>query len=303
MQRILKTILPPLDFGWNHVRASCALAACHNKLLVRPTPRSRPGIHMGRLWYCSPDCFATAARITFAALSFGRIVEMPPTPRLSLGLAMLDRALLTEEQLRMATAESDRCGTTLETALLHLGMATEKQIAAGRAAQWGYPYLAVEPSSRILQAALPKTLLQACSAAPVHVSPDGKRLVLGFVHRVDHTLLQATEEITGCRPEPCFITPSEFRDQMKRLTPPPDYREAVPEDAATPAQMGRSAGWFAVETGASDARFAACQAWIWARITGKRGTVDLLFARGGQAGDAAVPCDRAGSQQPVPALG
>lgn len=289
MQPIWKTLLPPLDFGWNHVRATCALAECHNKLLVRPSPRSRTGIQLGRLWYCSPDCFATGARVSLAALSFGTVLEMPPVPRLSLGLAMLSRGFLTEEQLRTASACADRSGQPLETALLTLGLATEKQIAAARATQWGYPWLAVEPSAQSIQAALSKTLLEACHAAPIHVSPDGRRIVLGFVHRVDHGLLDAVERITGCRPEPCFITPSEFRSQLDRLTPPPDYRDAVPGDSETPAKMARTAGWFAVEMGAREARFAPCGPWIWARITGRRGMADVLFSRTPVAAPAREP--------------
>jgi hypothetical protein len=41
---------------------------------------------------------------------------------------------------------------------------------------------------------------------------------MGFVFRVEHRLLLALEQVTGCKAEPCFITQTEFEEQMARLT-------------------------------------------------------------------------------------
>lgn len=278
MKLSLKSLLPARDLGWNHVRAVCELPTCHNKLLMKYVPGSRIGIFVGASWYCSADCFAMASRATLTSLSAETVLEMPRNPRLSLGLVLLAKGYLDEDQLRLATLRSKREGQSLETTLLECGFATDKQIAAGRAIQWGYPVLGQDASIQTIAADLPPTLLRTLSAAPLHYSPKAKRLVLGFVHRVEHSLLQSIEHITGLRPEPCFVTPTEFEEQMDRLTTVQDYEEAVIDNPGSAAQMARTLGGFAVEVSAREASFAKCNSWIWARLTGKRGTVDLLFS-------------------------
>jgi hypothetical protein len=273
----LKSLLPPIDFGWNHVRARCGVSTCHNKLLTRTVPQSRIGIHMGQQWYCSPDCFAAAIEIPLAVLSRERLMDTARNPRLSLGLVMLSRGYLTEDQLRFAASES-RAGEPLEDALVRLGLASDRELAAARAAQWGFPVLGHDGSGLMVQADLPKTFLQGFAAAPVHYSPAAKRLLLGFVHQVDHSFLHAIEQIVGCRPEPCFMTPAEFEAQMQKVTAVPDYQEVVVDEPRTPAQMSRTLGGLALEVGAKQASIVRCKSWVWARLTSKRRTMDVLFA-------------------------
>jgi len=102
-------------------------------------------------------------------------------------------------------------------------------------------------------------------------------LLLGFVYRVDHGLLNSMEQITGFRAEPCFITPTEFAEQMQKLTSAPAFEEVVFDDPKTTVQMGRTVGGFAVEIGAREARFAQCRDYAWTRLSGKIRTIDLLF--------------------------
>jgi hypothetical protein len=278
MKLSLKSLLPKHDLGWNRVRAVCNLPTCHNKLLMKYVPGSRIGIFAGNSWYCSPDCFAMASRATLASLATETVVEMPRNPRLTLGLVLLSKGYLNEEQLRLAVARSRREEQSLETTLIECGLVNDKQIAAARAAQWGYPVLGHDAASQKIQADLPLTLLRAFAAAPLHYSVNAKRLVLGFVHRVDHSLLQSIEQITGLRPEPCFITQAEFDEQMERVAALPGYEEAVVENPGAATQMARTLGGFAVEISAKEAGFSKCNSWIWVRLKGKQGTVDVLFA-------------------------
>lgn len=278
MRALLKSLIPTRDFGWNHVRARCGLQACHNKLLMRSVPQNRAGIHVGETWYCGPDCLAAAMAASLAILVAPRLAEMPRNPRLTLGLAMLSKGLLTEDQLRLATARSQWRGEDLEVTLVEMGIATEKQIAAGRSVQWGCPVLTQEGHGTVVRSDLPLAFLRAFQAVPVHYAPAAKRLVLGFVRRVEPCVLQAIEQITGCRAEPCFLTPTEFDEQMERSLAAPDYEEVVIEQPGTPAHMGRALGGFAVETGAREVSCVACKSWIWVRVTGKRKTVDAMFS-------------------------
>src|SRR5580698_2349890 len=245
MKLSLRSILPARDLGWNRVRAACALPECHNKLLTKYVPGSRIGIFVGESWYCSPDCFALGSRKTLATFSSGCVVEMPRNPRLSLGLALVSKGLITEDQYREAVIRSQCRAETLETTLLECGYVSEKKLAAGRAAQCGYPALVQELSGPIVEVDLPSSLLRAHRAAPIHYSAKSKRLVLGFVDRVEHGLLQSIEQITGCRAEPCFITPAEFAEQMERVTALPEYEEVVvteSESATHGPDSGRLGG-------------------------------------------------------------
>lgn len=279
----LKSLLPPADLGWNRVRARCASPVCHNKLLTRSVPQGRAGIHVDESWYCSVDCLAAAARGILGALSARRVVEMPRNPRLSLGLALLSRGYLTEDQLRFATERSRRNGEDLEDTLLHLGLAGEKQLAGARAAQWGYPVLAQDLAPQTVTAEFPRRLMQEFRAVPLHFSPARRRLLLGFVHRVDHSLLQSIEQVTGCRAEPCFMTPAEFEEQMPRVDAPPNYEEALMEEPGPPERMARSLGAWAVEVGARKAAFIRCKSYIWVRLSGKVRIADILFPVKGAA--------------------
>jgi hypothetical protein len=244
---------------------------------MRIVAQGQSGIRVDQQWFCSVGCFAEATFNRLSALSAVRIVEMPHSPRLSIGLAMLAKGFLTDEQLRFATAQSKLCGEEMETALIRLGLASEWQLTAARAAQWGLPVLGQDHTGQSVEAEIPVALMRAYSVAPLHYSATGKRLIMGFVYRVDHSLLVSLEQITGCRVEPCFITPSEFEKQLARLLPAPDYEEVAFEDAQAPAQMAKTLAGFAVEVSAKEAHFAHSRSLVWARLAGRRRKIDVLF--------------------------
>lgn len=277
MKLSLRSMFPPRDLGWNRVRAVCAQPDCHNKLLMRVVPGSRTGVFVGEQWYCSADCFALASQGVLETLSAAEVVEVPRSPRLTLGLALLTKGHLTTEQFRYAMARSEAEGIDFETTVAERGWVTEKQLASARAVQWGYPVLGQDLSAHSVIADLPPVLLRACSATPLYYSDESKRLVLGFVQRVDHSLLQAIEQITSCRAEPCFITPTELTRQLERFSGPSRYQEVLVDRPGTVVQMARTLGASAVEVSGTEAFFSRCHSFLWARITGKKGTVDVLF--------------------------
>ena len=285
MKLSIGSLLPAVDRGWKSMYAACSLATCRNTLLMRSV-QSRVGISVGQAWYCSADCFAVAARNKFASLSGGSVVEMPHIPRRSIGLVLLQKGILTDEQLRFAMAQSKLCGEELEATLVRLGLASERQLTAARAAQWGYPVLGQDRMGQPVQADIPSILLQTCCAAPLHYSTTAKRFLLGFVYRVEQSLLNALEQVTEFRAEPCFITPTEYAEQMERLTASPECEEVVFENPQTPAQMAKTVAGFAVELAAREARFAHCREYVWTRLSGKRRKIDVLFGvkSGAEAG-------------------
>jgi hypothetical protein len=276
MKLTLQSLLHGTDRGWKSMYSPCSLSSCRNTLFMRSV-QTRVGIGVGQQWYCSADCFASAARIKFAGLVGTSTLEAPHIPRRSIGLVMLSKGFVTDGQLRRAMAESQTRGEEMETTLVRMGFAGERQLAVARAAQWGYPLLGPDRIGQPVETDIPATLLKACDAVPVHYALVAKRLVLGFVRRVDPSLLQAVEAITGYRAEPCFITASELEEQRQQLTAAANCEEVVFEDLKTPAEMGKMAAGFAVEIGAREAHFAQCREYAWARLSGKRRNIDLLF--------------------------
>lgn len=266
-----------VDRSWKNMHAVCANQRCRNTMLMRSVPQSRAGIRVGDLWYCGVDCFAEAAFHRFSVLNEGRVIEMPHNPRLSIGLMLLSKGLLTARQLRFAMDESQMRGEELETALTRLGLVTEKQFAAARAAQWGCPVLCQEGVSQPIEADIPASLLRTSWAAPLRYSQNRKSLLMGFVYRVEHRLLLALEQVSGCRAEPCFITPTEFEEQMARLTLVPDCDEVVHEDPRTSKQMANIVAQLSIEAAARKAVFVECRDYLWTRLFGSRRTIDILF--------------------------
>jgi hypothetical protein len=257
--------------------ASCASLQCPTILLSQSLSQSEVGIHVGERWYCSVDCFAQSSRDRFVSLSSGRVVEMPHQPRMSIGLVLLAKQLITDDQLRIALEKSQDAGTDITLILLEMGLVNELQIATARAAQWGHPFFGADRILQPIEGDMPAVLLNTASAAPLHYSSEAKRLVLGFVHRVDFSLLDVLEQMTGVRAEPCFITPTQHRGQMELFSAKPGYEVVEYHDSFTPSQMARAIAGVAVDIRASEARFARHRNVVWTRLSGKRRSVDVLF--------------------------
>lgn len=278
MKLFFKSMIPGVDRHLNNLRATCGNLLCHNTHLMRGIPGGRPGVSVGTAWYCCVDCFVMGARASFEKLCSRQVVEIPRHPRLSLGLYLMTKGYVTAEQLRHATAQSQALDEDLEVTLARLGMATDKQLAAAKSAQWGYPVLAPEYIGEVVEIDIPKSVLAACKAVPLHYSAAAKRILIGFASRVEHRLLESIEEMTGCRADACFITPADFEEQMERVKLPPNYAEEVVDDPGSPERMARTVGRAAVEVGAREASFAQWRNLILVRIEGKRGKTDVVFS-------------------------
>lgn len=276
MSLSLLSFLPAVDRGLKNMRTQCDHRTCHHTQLMRSIPGGKQGIQVGQQWYCGVDCFAQAARELLAVLSFRRPMEIPRNPRLSLGLALHLKGFLTKEQLRAVSFESEKRGEDFETTAMRLRLVTEQHVAAARAMQWGYPVLSQDYVSHSVQIDVPRAVLEACQAAPLHSSQTAKRIVLGFVYRVEHSVLESIEQMTGCRVEPCFMTSTDFARQIEFVAPAPNYEEIAAEPGP-PEKMARTLGRAAVNLGAREARFTRYKNLVWVRVMGKRGTADIVF--------------------------
>jgi hypothetical protein len=73
------------------------------------------------------------------------------------------------------------------------------------------------------------------------------------------------------------MTETDLKIQMESIGAAPDYREILMSDPGQPEKMARALGRTAVEVGAREAQFARFKNLVWARLTGKRGKVDIMF--------------------------
>jgi len=277
MKGLLKSLVPGIDRHLKNFRAACGNRLCHNSQLLRSFPGSRPGVSVGQTWYCCIDCFVVASCATLERLCGLKVTEIPRNPRLSLGLFLLSKGMLTAEQLRDATAKSHCLDEDIELTLIRQGLVGEKQLAAARSAQWGYPMLAPGFVGQMVEIDLPRAIMSACRVVPLHYSAAPKRIVLGFARRVEHSLIELIEGLTQCRVEPCIITPTGFEEQMERLSTPPEYEEVVVHDPGPPEKMARTLGRTAVQVAAREASFAQWRDFVLVRVSGKRGKVDVIF--------------------------
>lgn len=278
MRLFLKSMIPGVERHLSNHRTVCGNQLCRNTPLMRGIPGGRSGVTVGAAWYCSVDCFVAGVRLTFEKLCSRQVVEIPRHPRLSLGLYLMTKGYITAEQLRIATAQSQALDEDLEATLQRLGVATDKQLAAARSAQWGYPVLAPEYTGESIAIAIPKSALTACKAVPLHYSAAAKKILIGFASRVEHSFLELVEEMTGCPVDACFISPGVFKEQMERVTAPLGYQEQVVDDPGSTEGMARSVGRAALHVAAREASFAQWRNLVLGRVEGKRGKMDVVFS-------------------------
>lgn len=193
-----------------------------------------------------------------------------------MGLLLLSRGCITQDQFQRALAIQRSEGGFLGTILRNLNFATERQIAAAVATQWGCPM--VSPSSRFSQVGLqiPKALMDRYQMVPLHYSSTTKRLLVGFVHGIEHHVLHAIEKIGALTAAPCLITSSDHREILRGCASHGD--DVAFEGMASTLEIAGIVRNYAFQVAAEEARVAVCHDYVWARLNGAGHCTDLLFA-------------------------
>ncbi len=196
---------------------SCANPQCHSGWLHLWRRRDRPVFEGG--WCCSAAC--TAVRVV-AALgremdARGGVAESH-RHRIPLGLSMLERGWITQEDLRAALLAQRAAGAgKLGGWLVRQRSVSEEQVTRALGLQWGCPVLGMESHNpEGLTALMPRLFVDAFGALPLRVAA-GKILYLGFEDRLDPALALALERMTGLRVESGLVRESEFRPAHARL--------------------------------------------------------------------------------------
>jgi hypothetical protein len=263
--------------NWTALREQCSGNRCHVRNLSHSLLGRKNGVRIGESWYCSPECFRDGVENRLWELRHAEEHRsVAHRLRLPLGLLLVSRGCITNQQLRIAVErQRDRKGSLGEI-LCDLQYATERQVTEARATQWGCPVYSAKIKLTEIQARIPTALLRLAAMAPVYHATAANRLLIGFVDGIDHHALHTVEEMTGCLTEPCFITSSECRDSIHNLSG--RNIEVSFDRVSSVAETANIVQSYAFQIAANEARFAICHGLLWVRLNRETQPTDLMFS-------------------------
>ncbi len=219
-------------------------------------------------WLCSPECFSRSLHAQMDAYATPGPRDGGVPPRMPFRLHLLRAEVVSVEDLQRAQDHAFAHGMTFAAALRALELATEDQIGTAIASEQGCSFFAVPPVPQRITLRLPFPLAQRFDAATVF-STEG-RLYVGFVARVERSLLRLAGQMTGLQAEPCIITAKRLAEQRACE----GMASAEAELARTPVQSASSQLLAqALECGAERVQIGAAGRLLWARMWNEAGAV------------------------------
>jgi hypothetical protein len=260
---------------------TCPARGCGRWLTVKHIGDRRVGTWMGDCWYCSSDCFRKAAEKRFSELLSAGVIKADHVTRMPIGLLLIRRGLVSNTLLQQAAVEHKETGADVGDLLVRYGSLSEKQLTSVRAAQWGCPIFSVPKGPVMSEIKIPQALVESHSMIPLHYVAATNRLLMGFVQGIEYGPLYAIEQMTGCKTQPCFVTPEDFRIQMEqRAQVSSDYpvlTELVFKDVERPAELARILADYGLHFKANEVKIDICREHLWARLKSGPRAIDLLF--------------------------
>jgi hypothetical protein len=178
--------------------------------------RSRHSPVLEAKWACSQACMQEITRTAILreaaeahAQTAQKVVHLHRVP---LGLSLLSRGAITQEQLRSALDAQKKAGAgRLGEWLIRQKSVDEEQIARALSSQWNCPVLAGAPHDPAAMApALPRLLIDSFGAVPLRTA--GRELLyVAFEERIDRCFVLAAERMLGLKVEAGVLRDSEFR--------------------------------------------------------------------------------------------
>jgi hypothetical protein len=256
---------------------SCSNAGCTKSKLQLAASQQR-GLHVADRWFCGSDCFESGAKeqITELLASKGKNSTLR-SPRMPLGLLLFSREILTSAQLKQVLDVQRETGESVAAIVQQLGFATEDQVTAGIAAQWGCPTFNLETQTSPANIQLPRRLTESYRALPLHFVERERKLLVGFVDAIHHQLLYTIENVTSFTVNACIIKASAFHNALHSTTRTFRQNEVLFERKNSIAEMAHISRNYVLQSGADRARFGLCQDYLWTRIIAPKQNVDILF--------------------------
>ena len=275
---------PRFSFPWPAIRRMfprCENHRCTRKGDLWPVVRHRSsGIQLDGRWLCGPSCFEASVSEMLARTVPYASRWKPKMHRVPIGLVLLSRGTIREDQLREALELQRQTGKRrLGAWLQETGAATEDDITLALAAQWACPIFPLATERSFLECAnlLPMAVVRSARMLPVYLSRDRSSVFIAFVDGVDHSWLRSAEEILGCRTVPCIVAESAFNRALKEISFDSRAEEFLFESATDVREMSRITTSFAMQLRADWVRMVGCREFAWARFHSEEVARDLLF--------------------------
>jgi len=266
---------------WQRLTHRCANADCpYSGKLWSALVQATSAVEFEGRRYCGLACLKSSVSFRVHTLLASFHQDKPRAFRIPLGLLLINRGALTQEQLRSALHQQREFGRgRIGDWLLQLGMVNEEQLTQALGQQWACPVfpLELQPAKASWGDLLPVPLLESACAVPVHASPDGCLVHLAFADRVDHTLLYAVEQMLGCRTVACVASATSVARLLEHLRRTAAREETSFDTVRDPRDVNSTITNYAEELHATRISLARAAAYLWVRFHRNRSTRDLLF--------------------------
>lgn len=231
-------------------------------------------------WYCSLECFQQALMFAIRKSLPGSVRAPVMAHRVPLGLLLLSRGMVNDDQLKRALKAQKESGSgRVGEWLRHIGAVSEEQVTQALGLQWSIPVFPLSQSRRFLECAhlIPYPLLKEAAMVPVHHLPTSQHLYVAFIDRVNYSALYALEKMLNCRTEPCLAVQSQVCKALEELRAKPRPTEVLVAAICDPESMASTIVAHSDRLGSTDVKLSGFDGFIWARIEHAAGYTDLLF--------------------------
>ena len=262
--------------NWTALKERCAGEGCSVTLLRHSLMARRTGIYLEDKWLCSAGCFRGGVESSVRELQDVALKTKPQrVQRIPLGLLLLTRGYISAEQLRTAEELQRHQGGELGEILCQLGFANEREVSEAVATQWGGSVYSAKTCPSGIEAQVPAALMEMLSMVPVYYVAAANKLLIGFVHGIDHAALESVEKMTSRRTEPCFITAGDCSRRIRQLAG--RNLEVRFERMSSPSEIAGIVQSYAFQIGAERVRLVICGGHLWVRLNRNQHPTDLLF--------------------------
>ena len=266
---------------WTRLRARCAGPACPRDgkpwscLIHRPA-----GVELEHRWYCSRGCLEAVLASRVHTLLSGFQAEKPRAYRVPLGLLLVQRGVVSPQQLREALRRQRDAGQgRIGDWLRQTANVSVTQLTAALGQQWGCPVfpLEMQAESALWSDLIPLPLLESAAAVPAHASPGSGVLHVAFGERIDHALLYAVEQMLQCRTFPCIAPPSTIHMRLEHFRKLTSGNNTSFDTVRESAEMAWTICNYVLQLQPLRIALARAASYIWVRFFHPRSTRDLLF--------------------------
>lgn len=258
-------------------RISCALPGCPGRRIWDRGLEGTGSIHVHGRRFCFPKCFEQEVKRRLREIWCRPKEEARLSRRVPLGLLLLSRGELTEQQLRHALeSQQQNHGLRLGQWIAKLGYASQQQITAALGAQWSCPVLKSFPQD-IGECAIPFRLLQRLRMAPVHFNPVTRVIHIAFAADIEYSALLGIEQILDCKAVACLGIANLIEGWLQSQEESAGAGDQVFENVPGIDEITRISSSYATKFCAEEIRIAGCGEYIWIRIMGGKDAANLLF--------------------------